>query len=106
MHSNDTSIHLQQRVAIIQLSIVTLTASVINGLVTGLPAITKNLQLPSSLSLWPSSVGSLATASTLLLAGSIADTVGPRWVELVGSFASGGLMVGQRLARNGQEFVA
>ncbi|PYI29069.1 MFS general substrate transporter [Aspergillus indologenus CBS 114.80] len=97
---------LQQIVATIQLSTVTLTASVVNGLATvGLPIITTDLQLPASLSLWPSSVASLATASTLLLAGSVADTVGPRWVELAGSFASGGLMVGQGLARSGQELV-
>ncbi|THC94265.1 hypothetical protein EYZ11_006238 [Aspergillus tanneri] len=96
----------QQIVVVIQLFVVTLTASVINGLVVvGLPTITKDLQLPPSLSFWPSSVGSLATASTLLLAGSIADAVGPRWVELVGSLASGALMIGQGLARNGSELV-
>lgn len=80
---------LRKVVVLSQLFAVTLTASVINGLViVGLPTITKDLQLPPSLSFWPSSVNSLATASTLLLAGSLADTVGPRWVELVGSFAS------------------
>ncbi|KAL1959162.1 hypothetical protein VTO42DRAFT_2667 [Malbranchea cinnamomea] len=97
----------QQVVVTVQLFAVTLTASVINGLViVGLPTITKDLQLPSSLSFWPASVSSLATASTLLLAGSIADTIGPRWVELVGAFVSGVLMVGQGLAQNGQELVA
>lgn len=97
---------LKQVVVIIQLSAVTLTASVINGLViVGLPTITKDLQLPSSLSFWPSSVSNLATASTLLLAGSIADTIGPRWVELFGALASGLLMLGQGLSRNGYELV-
>ncbi|RHZ49383.1 putative MFS transporter [Aspergillus thermomutatus] len=97
---------LQKIVVLSQLFAVTLTASVINGLViVGLPTITKDLQLPPSLSFWPSSVSSLATASTLLLAGSLADTVGPRWVELVGSFASGALMIGQGVARTGQELV-
>lgn len=97
---------LQQLVVMLQICAVTLTASVINGLVVvGLPTITKDLQLPSSLSFWPSSVGSLATASTLLLTGSIADTVGPRWVELVGSLASGALMLGQGLSRTGEELV-
>ncbi|KAE8385906.1 major facilitator superfamily domain-containing protein [Aspergillus alliaceus] len=97
---------LQQVVVVVQLFAVTLTASVINGLVTvGLPTIAKELQLPSSLSFWPSSVSSLATASALLLAGSIADTVGPRWVELGGSFASGALMIGQGSAVNGEELV-
>lgn len=90
----------------LQLCVVTLTACLINGLViVGLPTITKDLQLPSSLSFWPSSVSNLATASTLLLAGSIADTVGPRWVELVGCLASGALMLGQGLSRTGEELV-
>ncbi|OJJ83095.1 putative MFS transporter [Aspergillus glaucus CBS 516.65] len=98
--------HLQQVVVMLQLCAVTLTACLINGLViVGLPTITKDLQLPSSLSFWPSSVSNLATASTLLLAGSIADTVGPRWVELVGCLASGALMLGQGLSRTGEELV-
>ncbi|KAL2814584.1 major facilitator superfamily domain-containing protein [Aspergillus granulosus] len=98
---------LRQVVVLSQLFAVTLTASLVNGLIiVGLPTITKDLQLPSSLSFWPSSVSNLATASTLLLAGSVADTVGPRWVELVGSFASGGLMLGQGFSRTGQELVA
>lgn len=89
-----------------QVIAVTLTASVINGLViVGLPTLTKDLDLPSSLAFWPSSVSSLSTASTLLLAGSIADAVGPRWVEIVGSFASGALMIGQGVSRNGMELV-
>ncbi|RAL02509.1 putative MFS transporter [Aspergillus ibericus CBS 121593] len=78
---------LQQVLVISQLFAVTLTASVIHGLViAGLPTITKDLQLPASLSLWPS--------SRL-----------PRWVELVGSLASGALMIGQGLAQNGIELV-
>jgi len=98
--------YLQQVVVMLQLCAVTLTACLINGLViVGLPTITEDLQLPSSLSFWPSSVSNLATASTLLLAGSIADTVGPRWVELVGCLASGALMLGQGLSRTGEELV-
>lgn len=99
--------HLRQILVVTQVFAITLTASVINGLVVvGLPTITKDLKLPPSLSFWPSSVSSLATASSLLLAGSIADAVGPRWVELVGAFASGGLMIGQGLARTGEQLVA
>lgn len=103
---DDRKSRLQQVVVITQLFAVTLTASVINGLVVvGLPTITADLQLPPSLSLWPSSVCSLATASTLLLSGLIADTIGPRWVELVGSLASGALMLGQGLSQTGIELV-
>ncbi|KAJ5666912.1 hypothetical protein N7462_011321 [Penicillium macrosclerotiorum] len=85
----------------------TLFSSVINGLVTvGLPTITKDLQLPSSLSFWPVSVSGLATASTLLLSGSLADVIGPRWVDLTGTFASGALMLGMGFSKKGTEMVA
>ncbi|GKZ26286.1 hypothetical protein AbraIFM66951_003607 [Aspergillus brasiliensis] len=94
-------------IIVFQMSGNTMLSSIINGLVTiGLPTITKDLQLPSSLSLWPVSVSGLATASTLLLAGSLADVLGPRWVDLVGTFASGALMVGMGLAKEGTQLVA
>lgn len=98
---------LQQTLVIFLLCGVTLTASVVNGLViVSLPAMTKDLQLPPSLAFWPASVSGLATASTLLLAGSVADAVGPRWVELVGCFTSGALMMGGAASRGGQQLVA
>ncbi|KAJ3469579.1 hypothetical protein MRS44_003644 [Fusarium solani] len=98
---------LKKVVMTIQLSGVTFTSSLINGLVIiGLPAITKDLQLPSSLAFWPASVSGLATASSLLLAGAVADVLGPRWVDLVGCFASGALMIGSGVSRQGTELVA
>lgn len=98
---------LQQVIAIIQLCGITLMGSVINGLVTvGLPAITRQLELPPSLAFWPASVNSLATASTLLLAGSIADAIGPIWTELAGSFTSGALIIGQGASTTGEQLVA
>ncbi|KAJ4320379.1 hypothetical protein N0V84_005873 [Fusarium piperis] len=98
---------LKKVVITIQLSGVTFTSSLINGLVIiGLPAITKDLRLPPSLAFWPASVSGLATASSLLLAGAVADVVGPRWVDLVGCFASGALMIGSGASGNGTELVA
>ncbi|KAI8677539.1 MFS domain-containing protein [Fusarium sp. Ph1] len=98
---------LKKVVITIQLSGVTFTSSLINGLVIiGLPAITKDLQLPPSLAFWPASVSGLATASSLLLAGAVADVLGPRWVDLVGCFASGALMIGSGASRQGTELVA
>ncbi|KAI8671848.1 MFS domain-containing protein [Fusarium keratoplasticum] len=86
---------------------VTFTSSLINGLVIiGLPAITKDLQLPPPLAFWPASVSGLATASSLLLAGAVADVLGPRWVDLVGCFASGALMIGSGASGKGTELVA
>ncbi|KAI8721407.1 MFS domain-containing protein [Fusarium sp. LHS14.1] len=95
---------LKKVVITIQLSGVTFTSSLINGLVIiGLPAITKDLQLPPSLAFWPASVSGLATASSLLLAGAIADVLGPRWVsrqgtELVAFRALQGIGLGMHLA--------
>ncbi|KAE8153196.1 major facilitator superfamily domain-containing protein [Aspergillus avenaceus] len=104
--TTNQSSRLQQVLVTIQLFMVTLTPSVTNGIVTvGLPTITEDLKLPPSLAFWPASVNSLATASTLLLAGSIADAVGPRWVELIGSFAGGAFMIAQGAARTGEELV-
>jgi MFS family permease len=62
-----------------------LCSSAINGLVVvGLPVITADLSLPPSLAFWPTSSTSLGTAATLLLAGSLADALGARAVDLVG----------------------
>ncbi|KAM5350996.1 hypothetical protein ACJ41O_003719 [Fusarium nematophilum] len=106
-HKSGHTSRLRKVVITIQLSGVTFTSSLINGLViVGLPAITKDLQLPPSLAFWPASVSGLATASTLLLAGSVADVLGPRWVDLVGCFASGALMIGSGASRKGTELVA
>ncbi|KAJ4383263.1 hypothetical protein N0V86_001308 [Didymella sp. IMI 355093] len=60
-------------------------ASFTNGVITiGLPEIARSLSLDRSLYLWPSSVYSLTSGACLLIAGSIADLVGARPVELLG----------------------
>lgn len=98
---------LQNVILVVLMSGITFTGSLINGLVTvGLPAITADLNIPPSLAFWPASVSSLATASTLLLAGSVADVLGPRRVDLVGSFASGALMIAAGASRQGSELIA
>lgn len=98
---------LQNVILVVLMSGITFTGSLINGLVTvGLPAITTDLKIPPSLAFWPASVSSLATASTLLLAGSVADVLGPRRVDLVGSFASGALMIAAGASRQGSELIA
>ena len=55
-------------------------------LAVGLPVIAEDLDLPENLLLWPSSVYSLACGCCLLLAGTIADMVGNRIINLVGTF--------------------
>ena len=65
---------------------ITFSSSMSVGLLTvGLPVIAVDLHLPEHLLLWPSSVYSLACGCCLLLAGSIADLVGNRNINLAGT---------------------
>lgn len=66
-------------------SAVNFLASFTNGNINiGLPTIAREIFLPRSLYLWPSSVYGLTAGSLLLIAGSVADVVGPRRVEMIG----------------------
>ncbi|KAF4981147.1 hypothetical protein FZEAL_2981 [Fusarium zealandicum] len=97
---------LQKAAVTFQLSGVNFASSAVNGLVVvGLPRMTQDLNLPQSLAFWPSSVAGLATASTLLLAGSVADAVGPRSVDLIGCIASGAFMLGCGFVQKGEDLV-
>ncbi|KAL3587594.1 hypothetical protein FPOAC2_13491 [Fusarium poae] len=97
---------LQRTVAIFQLCGVNLAWSVSNGLIIiSLPRLTVDLNLPESLAFWPSSVQGLATASTLLLAGSVADVLGPRMVNLTGCIINGIFMISVGLVENGRQLV-
>ena len=74
-------------IVITQLAGVNFITSFTNGLLTvGLPAIAADLQLKHSLLLWPSSAFALTSGSCLLLAGSFADVIGSRSVNLAGCF--------------------
>ncbi|KAF5011712.1 hypothetical protein FDECE_2172 [Fusarium decemcellulare] len=97
---------LRKALVTFQLSGINFATSATNGLVVvGLPRMTQDLNLPPSLAFWPSSVPGLATASTLLLAGSIADVIGPRSVDLLGCFICGAIMLGCGFVQQGQELV-
>lgn len=108
-HSSDSNQNasLLQKVAVtFQLAGINFAASASNGLiVVGLPRISSDLSLPESLAFWPHSVASLATASSLLLAGSAADIVGPRGVDLAGTLAMGALMLGSGFVQTGEQLV-
>ncbi|GKU22839.1 unnamed protein product [Fusarium langsethiae] len=94
---DSTASRLQKIAVTFQLSGVNFACSATNGLiVVGLPQMTSDLHLPAALAFWPSSVQGLATASTLLLAGALADVVGARSVELVGCILSGVFMLAWR----------
>ncbi|CAM1503122.1 Fc.00g078980.m01.CDS01 [Cosmosporella sp. VM-42] len=91
----------------LQLAGVNFTSSAANGLVVvGLPRMAADLHLPQALAFWPTSVPGLATASTLLLAGAVADVLGPKSVELVGSVISGVFMLACGFTQRGEDLVA
>ena len=99
--------NLLQKIAVTALlSGLNFASSASGGLATvSLPAIAVDLALPRSLSFWPVSVMTLSTASTLLLAGAIADVLSPRFVEMVGSFVCSALMLCVGTSRTGSELV-
>ena len=74
-------------IIIVQLAGINFITSFSNGLVTiGLPAMAADLKLENNLLVWPTAAFALTSGSLLLLAGSVADVVGCRSVNLVGSF--------------------
>jgi len=98
---------LQKAAVTLQLAGVNFASSATNGLVVvGLPRMAADLHLPAEIGFWPTSVPGLATASTLLLAGAVADVLGPKSVELVGCVAGGVAMLACGLTRRGEELVA
>lgn len=82
-------------------------ASFTNGLITvGLPTIARDITLERSLYLWPSSVYGLTSGAALLIAGSIADIVGAKPVELAGITLLGLTALASGLAISGAQLVA
>jgi MFS family permease len=91
---------------ILQVSIIILLTSITSGLiVVGLPRIAADLHLAEQLYLWPSSVFGLTAGSALLLAGAVADVVGPRLVDLVGCTLLGVFTLACGLSRTGIQLV-
>jgi MFS family permease len=88
-------------------SLVGFLASFTNGVITiGLPIIAHSISLERSLYLWPSSVYGLTSGAALLIAGSIADIVGARQVELLGITLLGVLSLACGFAQTGAQLVA
>ncbi|XP_014561417.1 hypothetical protein COCVIDRAFT_33776 [Bipolaris victoriae FI3] len=87
-------------------SFVGFMASFTNGIITvGLPIIARSISLERSLYLWPSSVYGLTSGAALLTAGSIADIVGARPVELAGITLLGILTLLCGFAQSGAQLV-
>lgn len=82
-------------------------ASFSNGVITvGLPVIARSISLERSLYLWPSSVYGLTSGAALLIAGSIADIVGARNVELTGITFLGAFTLVCGFSQTGAQLVA
>lgn len=97
---------LRLTLTILQLSLVNLLSSFTNGIITvGLPTIAQFLFLPRSLYLWPSSVYSLTCGSILLIAGSLADLLGSRNLELLGILVLGLFTLACGLSSTGVQLV-
>lgn len=93
-------------IIIAQLAGINFVTSFSNGLITvGLPAIAADLALDAGLLVWPSSVYALTSGTCFLLAGSVADVVGPRAVNLTGCFFLAAFIVASGLARTGIELI-
>ena len=88
-------------------SFVGFIASFTNGIITvGLPSIARSIALERSLYLWPSSVYGLTSGAALLIAGSVADIVGARSVELTGIIFLGVFTLACGFAQTGGQLVA
>jgi len=82
-------------------------SSLCNGvIVVALPSMQSTLGLDENLLVWPSASYFLTAGSCLLLAGSVADVVGNKRVNLVGSFFSAIFAMACGLARTGSELIA
>ncbi|TWU73794.1 hypothetical protein ED733_004209 [Metarhizium rileyi] len=103
------SVVLSQRRAMIVITLVgglSFFSSFCNGIVViALPAMQPALGLPEGLLVWPSSSYFLTAGSCLLLAGSLADVVGNKRVNLVGSFLAAVSALACGLAKTAGEMI-
>ncbi|KAJ5333014.1 uncharacterized protein N7506_006797 [Penicillium brevicompactum] len=93
-------------ILITTLSGITFVGSMSGGLLTvGLPTIAKDLDLANNLLLWPASVYSLANGCCLLLAGSMADFLGNRVINLTGCFLLGTFILACGVSQTGIQII-
>ncbi|KAF1361752.1 MFS general substrate transporter [Lizonia empirigonia] len=98
--------NLQTFLTIFTPSFVGFLSSFTNGIITiGLPEIARSLSLDRSLYLWPSSVYGLTSGACLLIAGSVADIIGARPVELLGITLIGAFTLACGFSTTGEQLV-
>lgn len=104
--SSSRGSNLKIFLVVFQLCAINFLSSFTNGIITvGLPTIAQSISLPRSLYLWPSSVYGLTSGATLLLAGSIADLIGARVVDLTGCVILSAFSLACGLAQTGIQLV-
>lgn len=97
---------LQQVLTILQPCAINFFGSFSSGIITvGLPTIASSIVLPRSLYLWPSSVYNLTSGAALLIAGSVADIIGSRRVEVCGIFLLGIFILACGFAQTGIQLI-
>ncbi|KIW95698.1 uncharacterized protein Z519_04283 [Cladophialophora bantiana CBS 173.52] len=80
---------------------VTGISSLLAGLITViLPTLAKDLNLPGSVLLWPSSIYALTCGCSLILSGAVADVVGNRFMYLLGCLLQSAFTLACGLAQN------
>ncbi|KAG0653102.1 Aminotriazole resistance [Hyphodiscus hymeniophilus] len=107
LESQDRSLRQGRIIIIIAvLTGVNFLASLCNGFITiGLPQMASDLSLAEGLLIWPSAVYFLTSSACLLVAGSVADVIGNRRVNLTGCFLVGVFILGCGFARTGIELI-
>lgn len=89
-----------------QLCLVNFFVSFTSGVITvGLPKIASSINLQRSLYLWPASIYSLTSGAALLIAGSVADIIGARRVEICGVCLLGVFILACGFAQTGIQLV-
>ncbi|QKX53132.1 uncharacterized protein TRUGW13939_00206 [Talaromyces rugulosus] len=97
---------LQLAMTILQPSLINFFGSFTTGIITvGLPVIASSISLHRSLYLWPSSVYNLTSGAALLIAGSVADIIGARHVEVCGIFLTGIFVLACGFSQTGIQLV-
>ncbi|KAK4574007.1 hypothetical protein LTR86_001768 [Recurvomyces mirabilis] len=93
-------------VIITSVTLVTAISTLLNGLTTvALPTMARELSIPDSLQLWPTSMQALTTGCTLLLSGTIADALGSRFMYLVGTVLQAGTILGCGLSKTATQLI-
>ncbi|OBT88609.1 hypothetical protein VE02_04033 [Pseudogymnoascus sp. 03VT05] len=97
----------QTSIIIITLSGITLTTSMSVGAFTiALPTMAKDMNLTAQFLLWPQSMYSLTNGCFLFLAGSIADHIGNRNMNIFGCFFAGAFVLAAGLSQTGLQLTA